>query len=419
MGNMSWTDEEIDDLYRESTEKLHFEYKEAYWKEMEAMLPKKRGGDGLWYLFSLGFMALFGVLMVQPYFTSNFPSKKDDQTASQKSSERALNANQITVSVLNSTESSREKNPSANIKEQDALNTRNHSTQAESPKKLQSNSTRSTDRNSGNLHVQEVIFQLNTIEENLPIDEERSIQLVNNETFPDMNKEIGVLEPRRLQLTSNSEQHVLTFIPGNIVNQWLFAVYGQLNTSIAQSLITPSKEISYAYGAGAGLSMQKGRFSLNVGLGYGVAHYSDLTLTRTAKVYGFGSTIYNYDIRIDQMYKLDGHLEAGWQMNRSIIRVNLRPDYLLNTRVRYTQTSGIENTIQTEERTAYGYTEGLTRFGLRAGLGYAYRLTPTIELGLNAGVQTIKMVDESFISGKNNPFAIDGQLFIRKLIPIK
>ena len=62
---MSWTDEEIDQLYKNSAERVSFEYKNEYWKEMEAMLPEQKGKDFLWFLTSFLFLGIVasGVLL--------------------------------------------------------------------------------------------------------------------------------------------------------------------------------------------------------------------------------------------------------------------------------------------------------------------------------------------------------------------
>lgn len=412
---MSWTDDEIDDLYREGAEKLQFEYKEAYWKEMEALLPKKRGGDGLWYLLSFSFMAIFGVMMIQNFFQASFTSTGKGQLATIESQNRIQEPSQKSGTGVQETEIAE------NYQSGQAIGTSQKTNVKTTDRIIESKLTsplHQTPIMVSNVNNQEQIVRVG-IDEN-PILPSQNKELNEKGSLDNTFEEVGSLATRKVDLSTNNLSEIRTFIPGNCVNSWLFQAYAQLNSSVSQSLITPSKAISFVYGAGAGLSMQKGRFLLNFGVGYGVEQYSDLLLTRTAKVYGFGSTIYNYDIKIDHMYKLDGHIEAGWQMKRSIIRANFRPAYLLNTRVSYTQTSGIDDSQQEQEkRTAYGYTDGLSRFGMRVGMGYAYRLTPGIELGLNAGFQTIKMVDESFITGKNNAFALDGQVYIRKLISIK
>ena len=50
---MSWTDKEMDKLFQKEAGKQSFEYKDAYWKEMEAMLPVAKKGDFLWFLTSV------------------------------------------------------------------------------------------------------------------------------------------------------------------------------------------------------------------------------------------------------------------------------------------------------------------------------------------------------------------------------
>ena len=57
---MSWTDEEIDKLFKESASEVSFKYDNAYFKEFEAAsLPvSKKGKDFLWMGTALVFIGV-------------------------------------------------------------------------------------------------------------------------------------------------------------------------------------------------------------------------------------------------------------------------------------------------------------------------------------------------------------------------
>ena len=66
---MSWTDEEIDNLFKGAANAQSFEYNDAYFSEIEAALPvnKKGGKDFLW----MGTALLFIAVLTTGYFVSN------------------------------------------------------------------------------------------------------------------------------------------------------------------------------------------------------------------------------------------------------------------------------------------------------------------------------------------------------------
>ncbi len=61
---MSWTDEEIDKLFKEASEQPAFEYKASYFQAIEEQLPVKRSRKiGLWWwtanVFLFTFVGMF------------------------------------------------------------------------------------------------------------------------------------------------------------------------------------------------------------------------------------------------------------------------------------------------------------------------------------------------------------------------
>ena len=44
---MNWTEEDIDQLFRDSANQLNIPFQESYWTEMEALLPQTKKKKGL------------------------------------------------------------------------------------------------------------------------------------------------------------------------------------------------------------------------------------------------------------------------------------------------------------------------------------------------------------------------------------
>jgi hypothetical protein len=69
---MSWTDEELDQLFSDAASNATVEYNDAYWKDIEGMLPVRKKRKGLlWWMGGAGAIVFFGsLLLVQFPFTT-------------------------------------------------------------------------------------------------------------------------------------------------------------------------------------------------------------------------------------------------------------------------------------------------------------------------------------------------------------
>ncbi len=229
------------------------------------------------------------------------------------------------------------------------------------------------------------------------------------------------------QLEINKANHLEAITPSIVAIEYpkgvnpraLYSIYAQGIGGLSQSLITPSDKLSYNYGIGLGFNLDYKRLSFAAGANFLVSEHQDLELNRTAKVYGFGSTLYQFKMNYKQLYLLEGNIEFGYSFGSSRIKFGIRPSYLLSTKVKIQQNDVKANmTVEesSETRVSYGFTDGMYRFGLKPQLGYSYSFGKGIDLGVNFGVQLMPMVNEEFINGENNKLPIDGQLYIRKCI---
>ena len=182
---------------------------------------------------------------------------------------------------------------------------------------------------------------------------------------------------------------------------------------LSQSLITPSKDISTSFGLGIGAQIQKGRFTFTTGLNGVWSNHQDLNLSRTSKVYGFGSKEYNYQFKYKQIYLIEAELSAGYKMGKHLINVGVRPSMVIGTKVAVVQSVNEEKTI---DRNEYGYVDGLNRFGIKPTIGYSFDITPSFRVGINVGLEMLSKIQEGYLVGSNNRFPVDGQLYLRKSI---
>jgi hypothetical protein len=398
---MSWTDDEIDKLYQTGAAGSQFEYKAEYWREMEAMLPnQKKRGDALWFFFSA---LIFGLLLTSVFIQEPLSLNGDETLLADTRTFEDVTTQQSTIA-------------SETIDAEKPNGLENESTSTAVPHDEDDLKSMAQREISNPIHP--TTRSDESSESVKPIDQQKA-ELNRSDNGELKSIDVGALETRSLELTSiatlQEQSHPWDNAKINAVA--LNGMFVQLLGGVSQSMVDPSTGWSNSYGAGIGYNLEKGRFILNVGLNWLISNHNDLELTRSAKVYGFGSEVYTYNIDYQQLYLLEGNIELGYLLGRHELKAGVRPSYVFSSRVRVSETATADQSFTSEEHGSYyGYMDGLKRIGLKPTLGYAYRIRPDLQVGMNIGVQLLQGVNEDFVEGKNNNLPIDGQLYLRKTI---
>ena len=216
-------------------------------------------------------------------------------------------------------------------------------------------------------------------------------------------------------------------LPGSplICNRGAFAVaYIQGTGGLSQSLVIPSDQISNSFGVGIGMEVHKANLTFNFGVNALVENHDDLVLNRTAKVYGFGSDVYQFKIDYKQMYTLEAMIGVGYNLGRHRIDLGVRPSFVMSSRVHIEEVGSSTTEFAfdndyNESRDLFGFMDGLHRFGVKPTIGYVFIVSPSISLGGNIGVELMPSINEGFINGVNNTLPIDGQIYIRKILTFR
>lgn len=422
---MSWTDEEIDKLAQENAANSSFEYKNEYWTEFEAMLPKKSKGDGfVWFFSAFLFVGLIGTSLVfnESFKNSTNPLnvKQDKITSTTLASNTTDNIQKSENTILTNKEI-----------QQNTIVTNSKDVSTKSPdnktnNKSNYNSASASTFNKKNIKPNSLAIALgnangklvkNKTSEKVIIDKEQKLDGVNqvnksNQIGSLLDENISKLPLLGLKSQETNSPEIMPMetlhnereLPAK-ASFYVLALGG-----VSQSLITPSNNISSSFGLGLGAQIQKGRFTFTTGINGIWSNHKDLNLTRSAKVYGFGSSLYNYEFKYKQIYTLEAELTAGYKFGRHLINVGVRPSYIVGTKVSITESVDEKNNI---ERNEYGHVNGLNRFGIKPMIGYSFDITNSLKVGLNVGVEMMPKIQEGFLEGSNNRFPIDGQIYLR------
>ncbi len=426
---MSWSDKEIDNLFKENADIKSFEYKDEYWKEMEAMLPSKKGKDFLWMFTSIAFIGLLLMSEVIGENGINSKSQVNDSLIAESYSQQSLNENKSEV-IDDEVVSEQMEEMSANNESNDSSNLDNSS--VEKPEKAISNAINGSatsidlDEKTANTTSAVSIITSNKRENNISVNSDlisvvddsgggtiKNNQSTNNHNFniqevlslkPLINIE-GSVSLREIQ---SSEAPIASPIKPIQAKVYIAAL-----GSLSQSMITPSDKASSSFGLGAGVQFRKGGFLFNLGLNGTIGIHNDILLSRESKVYGFGSTFYKYELKYNNIYSLEGDLAVGFQLRKSIFSVGVRPSYVVGTKVGMRTE---ENGTSFNQESYYGYLDGINRFGIKPMIGYTYKFGSSLSLGLNLGMQLMSLVKDDFVNGVSNKFPIDGQLILKKTL---
>jgi len=411
------TDAEVDALYREEAAQLSFEYKPNYWEEMAAMLrQRRRRPDFIWFGFSGIFAVLIAVMLFtdqSPLGSLNISAEIDSVVAETFSGTLASESNDKTTAQTAT-------NP-INVDEQSVNNDKQvKSTNVDPQTGMNANGLPKTvwDRSLPSLNEE-------TNAQNKRVDNEAVV--ANNSIRAEQHFVPGNLEPLAVTAISGHVAETLTAsfheIPklpkyrgGMISGMYIQGIGG-----VSQSSITPSDAISNSFGVGLGWQANKGNWTFNVGSNVLVENFSDLNLTRSAKVYGFGADFFQFDLFYKRLYTAELELFAGYNIGRHQVRIGVRPSYTFSSLVDVSEKSMSnmqgEMIESNEQRTSvYGFMEGIQQWGVKPSIGYAYNFPADWTLGVNIGTELLPSINEEFISGVNNTLPLDGQLYIRKTL---
>lgn len=435
---MSWTDKEMDKLFQKEAGKQSFEYKDAYWKEMEAMLPSAKKGDVLWFLTSGIFVAL---LFVTPFLgvlnetrtaevlameAGNAEGNTETKIASQ------VESTQVMIAENKATDTKGSEVVEATLTDDKTLNSLSNTEGERSntaPVKSKSNNKKNSLDSSTPVILADSHADLNLVDRktNHNIVDSKHIELNNQVTKEstltsaiDKKEEleqidVESLNTRDVSLLDQSTSLGLQDITYDLSLPWSSSFYIEANAGLSQSLITPSDNNSYSFGAGVGTQFRKGRLVFTTGVNVIWSHHKDLQLTRQAKIYGFGSEVVQSHINFSELYTLEANLNVGYSFGRHNLNVGVRPSYVVGSKVKVSQSTELDG----GNRTYYGFMDGINRLGVKPSIGYGFDLTSKLTVGVNLSTQMMSSVNEEFINGVNKKFPIDGQIYLRKTLRLR
>lgn len=395
---MSWTDEDIDALFKEASMQKDIPvFQDSFFEEIESMLPQKKNRKGLiWIYLSSGILSVT-ILTVLIYNLSETENFKDLSLA--KNENQSLNQNKI---------------EKKSIKKISQTND-----ESEQIKAVSSNTQLKTDRFVKN--------NLNKFDDFKPDNQENELNVLNA-------KDLVFKSTNDLSLNVNSIS--------NIDYLGLKPVENQLDELEIQALIFPVK-INKNY---LGLKFENGftenlifdenlnsrpmfssnfgvlyerRFSnyfVNSGISYSYLKPNELNLNRESKVYGFEVNKYSQNIDYKSISIAELNLCFGIRHNKHTFGIGFNPAYILGSTVNFSKSENNELVVNEK---IYGNKLGMKNLTLNTSIFYDLNLANDYLLGVKVSNYIINPLDQTRFDGQLNQFPFQAQFSIKKYFTLK
>ncbi len=472
---MKRTDEEIDQLFQDAARKVEVPYQDHYWDEMEVLLPEKSNQKVFWWFFGVMF-ALLGFASTLFIFSLPNPSLEKsmqktgaisetifpEQVSNEQEEERTSNVSTIIAenSFQNSNAVERKLNSTAS---QERLVVEIIDVQAKSIEKgnriQKGNSnvwnkilTNADEKENPILSIENqkrvspFLDKFDSIE--VPMEKERTFAVVEKscEALAQKSQEQQEKEEGSDQLAQTlikedwsakdtlRESNLIAENENNQASQTTPSVmtnknqaqpqatspsnyYIQAGVSFGQSYLkTPTNNLMTGITLGAGYQSIKAGIGYSMGLHATSSFVKNLEIIRESRVYGFGVTNYQQNLRYKQLTYLELPIRIHYTHQKNSFFVGFNPTYLVSTRMNFSEFKEVE---MMNERTYYGQKIGLKSVGLEAMIGYQRKIKEKWFLNVNFGMAFLQQIEPNYFGYQAVPFPVKGQITLRRILIFK
>jgi hypothetical protein len=425
---MSWTDEELDQLFSDAASNATVEYNDAYWKDIEGMLPVRKKRKGLlWWMGGAGAIVFFGsLLLVQFPFTTKSTIGKENARELANSSVTDLNqsptsspSNRVkkTLNLVESNTSLTDNNLNITDNSVSLQNTNNYKATKGTinPEKAVQQKVKSNEA---------IVEPIRLVDNSLLVNEDRRlfnpIEIVESNDIQQEKLETEAI-PTLATIDINPLYHSGELIPMfyKLKTRSPHALFAEVGLGLGQSPITSSENgsaIAKNYGLQLGYSFQKSNFRYSAGLGISVQQFDNVYIKERSLIYGFGSNSIDNHYRFSSLLRLEVPLAIGYQFKRHTLSAGASFSFPLIAGLSFTKY--VDGNMAVEEK-GYTSTEFFKPFGAELQVGYAYQLGSNWELGAKVQMQLINPIASDRILGTSNALPLSGQVALRKTIVFK
>jgi hypothetical protein len=383
---MSWSDQNIDDLARESSANLKFTYDPSFWKEAETMLPPKGRTFPFWILNMLVAGVVLAVAL--PVTWNHFAY---DESAIASNQGLTLRKNRHYSSIISTSEGGQDELPDKfEGLTQDPLVDLNKK-EAVSKNEISLKEVNSLPKQDQKRNHSQLLDQTKTVRaEFAQIDK---ISPIKFEQYKWEQGEIG--------------SHIIDFP----VKQSKLNAYYLLGGSVGQNPIKTIDRITKTLNIGGGIMYSNRSWKIILGAEFSYQALN-LQLAEKSTNYDYELNDFSHFLNYKEFYRLDIPLILEKGFGKSNIQMGVSANVMLSSKMRYNL---IQNGELKRNVVLYGESKGVSNFGMTSLLGYNYSLNRQWTVGANVQWQLITQVSREMVDNDViRPFS--AQLYIRKSI---
>ena len=396
---MNWTEDEIDDLFREAANQQSFEYRPEYWKDIEAQLPiKKSRKPFIWWFSANVFLTIFISLLVVELVQLPFEDlskNRINELRPLSSKKQLIKKSLATVgNHHNKLNSNRIKaiekyiNPSKHLSAKVFESSLFH-------KQISSKSSNQKIENKGLLSNEKAVYLENEIIETLLIG-------AQNSDFQQM-----ILSTKPLELAGEKEQLLKSENHFNVGKKVGYFI--EMNGGMQEGW-TRSSDLSINGSAGisAGIVLPINQFKVKIGVGLKAMEFDNLYIKEEARIYGFGSNLVEKKYEFGSMYSLIVPLDLSYSIGRHNLSLGVISSFNLMASFKKTEVVDGTNIVFSNGMTGVNL---FNKIALEPSLGYSYSVNENVQIGVRAGMNVLQPVQSQRFSGSIVKMPINGQIF--------
>lgn len=403
---MGWTDDDIDNLYRNAVDSQKYAYQDVYWKEMEAMLDQQKVGKKrfIWWIPSTLVM-LIGLGIA--FYTFVKQHRLNEESAG-----ITLATEKQTDSKLLETEVDKSENHSKQRTSSEIIESVNHSFKSkgsdnellkvELATKQKINTPLVEQELNGNPGEQklESVDELN----NLFVHSDETTEGIKLDTIEQVNH----VEDQLAEADSVAQTNLATQMFENPTPSKQGFFYSTLFAGSGVSYLQDSNRSNVEFGVKLGYEYQfNSNFKFGGGLGYRFQVADDLVTRYNQTYYGMKAITIVQSSIYDQLQFVDVNLHFHYIIRKFAVGIQLTPTYLFAQRS--------QQTIETVEKVDYARYEynpefvqssNFNSFGVEAGLSMQYEFKKNLALEVNVLSRVTRLMGTSLFDGTERKFPI-------------
>jgi hypothetical protein len=374
---MSWSNEDIDKLFKDAANRQEVPYQDTFWDEMETLLPKQKTGGftSIFLVLPILISIVFGGYVLLSTGNSNSIENNSlalvDADLNNNTQNKSASTNTVETKVLNSNESA-------------ALNQAEYS---------QRNNT-----NASNWKQKTNMFKSIAPQDDF-LNDDFNGQFITEEVESDFNylNSLTLKEVQEFEF-EKSIIPLLFSLKSRTKHFYLAASAGTVNSPLVQH--QSANRWGSTFAIQTGYETNKDAWNVGVGLRISSFNFNQLELSRASKVYHFSSTSYRQDLQYKMLTFVEAPVSVSYKKNKHTVGLDVSPSYRVYSLMKV---NSFEDENQVQSGFYHNQNIGLTNFNIHANLRYELNLTKDMRAGVQVGSMLLNPIkNDAFNAGQKS-----------------